>query len=113
MCDMTLHPKNVKDLALAPVAAGIDHNVQRLRGKSPEDIQYQLEIELDAVVDSKDPRARAEQVLAMAIRDVDLYGWDVAVTDDRSAIRLSGGSVSLDIALGASVMAFVGALSAA
>lgn len=103
------HPKNVKDLALAPVAAEIDHNLQRLRGKSREEIRYELELELDesAKVDSRG--ARAELVLALAVRNTDLHGWAVAITDDASAVRLTGGSVSLDIALGAGAMEFIGA----
>jgi hypothetical protein len=106
------HPKNVKDLALAPVAAEIDHNLQRLRGKSPEEIRYELELELDepAKVDSRD--SRAELVLALAVRNADLHGWTVTITDDASAVRLTGGSVSLDIALGAGATAFVGATPA-
>jgi hypothetical protein len=107
------HPKNVRDLALAPVAAEIDHNLQRLRGKSGDEIRYELELELDepAKVDSRD--ARAELVLALAVRGVDLRGWSTAITEDGSAVRLSGGSVSLDVALGTTVTAFVGQLAVA
>jgi hypothetical protein len=59
---MSLHPKSPKDLALAPVAAAIDAELQRLRERS----------------------------------------------DDGSAIRLSGESVSLQIAVGAAAQRFVG-----
>jgi hypothetical protein len=107
------HPKNVRDLALAPVAAEVDHNLQRLRGKSGDEIRYELELELDepAKVNSRD--TRAELVLALAVRGVDLRGWSAEITVDASAVRLSGGSVSLDIALGTSVTAFVGRLGVA
>jgi len=34
---MTLHPRNHRDLMLAPVAAEIDLNLQRMRDVSPRD----------------------------------------------------------------------------
>jgi hypothetical protein len=106
---MSLHPKTPKDLALAPVAAAIDANLERLRER-PDDaqIEYELTLELNEPAEVDDRDERAARVLAVALRDVDLHGWDANVTDDGSAIRLSGGSVSLDIALGAAVQRFVG-----
>ena len=53
---MTIHPKNQKDLMLAPVAAEIDRNLQRLRGGSPSDVLAELELELDRP--AMCPRAR-------------------------------------------------------
>jgi hypothetical protein len=44
---MTIHPKNQKDLMLAPVAVEIDRNLQRLRVDSPHDVRAELELELD------------------------------------------------------------------
>jgi hypothetical protein len=35
---MTLHPKARADMALAPVAAEIDLNLQRIRDRAPADI---------------------------------------------------------------------------
>lgn len=106
---MSLHPKTPKDLALAPVAAGIDANLQRLRERTDNAaIEYELTLELNEPTSTKDRDEHATRVLALALRDVDLHGWDAAVTDDGSAIRLSGGSVSLQIALGAAAQRFVG-----
>jgi hypothetical protein len=106
---MSLHPRTPKDLALAPVAARIDANVQRLRERPEEaQIEYELTLELNEPAETDDRDERAARVLAVALRGVDLHGWDAEVTDDGSAIQLSGGSVSLDIALGAAVQRFVG-----
>lgn len=60
---MTLHPKNPKDMALAPVAAEIDFNLQGLRDKRP--------------------------------------------TKDGCRLHMTGGSVSLDLGLGASIMEYI------
>jgi hypothetical protein len=106
---MGLHPRTAKDLALAPVAAGIDANLQRLRERADDrQIEYELTLELNEPAESDDRDERAARVLALALRDVDLHGWDATVTEDGSAIRLSGGSVSLQLALGAAAQRFVG-----
>jgi len=106
---MPLHPKTAKDLALAPVAAGIDANLERLRDRGDKaHIEYELTLELNEPASTDDRDERAARVLALALRDIDLHGWDAAVTDDGSAIKLSGGSVSLQIALGAATQRFVG-----
>jgi hypothetical protein len=106
---MSLHPKTPKDLALAPVAAGIDTNLQRLRDRHTDaEIEYELALELNEPVAAVDRAERATRVLAVALRDVDLHGWDAEVTEDGSAVRLRGGSVSVDIAVGAAVQRYVG-----
>ncbi len=106
---MSLHPKTPKDLALAPVAAGIDTNLQRLREcRGDSAIEYELALELNEPAAAGDRAERAMRVLAIALRDVDPHGWDASVTDDGSAVRLSGGSVSIDIAVGASVQRYIG-----
>src|SRR5215207_10339477 len=43
----SLHPRVPKDLALAPVAAEIDLNLQFLRDHAPEQIEYELDVTLD------------------------------------------------------------------
>jgi len=100
-------PKTPKDLALAPVAAQIDMNLRRLRERTPSEIDYEVSLELDkpAIPNTRD--MRSERVLMVALRDVDLHGWHAEMTPDLSAVRLSGGSVSLDIAVGAAVMQFI------
>jgi hypothetical protein len=106
---MSLTPKAPKDLALAPVAASIDLNLQRIRDCSPEDIERTLEIELNNAPIADDRDERAHRILSLALRDVDLHGWDASITDDGAAVRLIGGSVSLDISLSAAVLSFIDA----
>ena len=104
---MTLHPKNQRDLMLAPVAAAIDANLQRLRDRSPQDVVAELELELDRPAMCIERDERAELVLRQALRGVDLHGWSATVTDDGSRIHLDGGSVSLDLGLSAAVAGYI------
>lgn len=107
-------PKTPKDLALAPVAVAIDVNLRRLREqRSAERLEFELQLELNRppATDSRDERAA--RVLAVALRDVELHGWSAAITDDGAAVRLSGGSVSLDISLGARAQHFIEAVPVA
>lgn len=110
---MTLTPKTPKDLALAPVAVQIDRNLQRLRDLTDEEIHYELALALDKPEFEGTREERAERVLAVALRGVDTYGWDAEITEDGAAVRLTGGSVSLDISLGAAVRDYIEALVAA
>lgn len=104
---MTIHPKRQRDLLLAPVAAEIDLNLQRLRGRSAHDVGVVLELELDKRAMDVDRGERAELVLRQALRDVELHGWTAVITDDYSRIHLGGGSVSLDLGLSASVQQYL------
>ncbi len=111
---MSLHPKSPKDLALAPVAAAIDSNLRRLREqRTAAQIEYELALELNQPTAAVDRAERATRVLAVALRDVDLHGWAAELTDDGSAVRLAGGSVSVDLAVGASVQRYVGEVTVA
>jgi hypothetical protein len=103
---MTIAPKESKDLALAPVAAAIDLNLQRLRGKSPQEIDFELTLELNQPGGGTVEERRV-RVLQVALRDVDLHRWTAAITDDDSSLRLSGGSVSIDLGLGAPARAYI------
>jgi hypothetical protein len=103
-----LHPKVPKDLALAPLAAGIDLNLQRLRDRPPSEIGFEIALELDTEESpGATPQERAERVLQVALREVDLHHWDAAITDDFARLRLSGGSVSIDLGLSASLLAYI------
>jgi hypothetical protein len=104
---MTIAPREPKDLALAPVAAAIDMNLRRLRDRSPDQIDYELTLELNNPTMGDDADERAERVLRVALRDVDMHHWSAEITDDRSSVRLSGGSVSLDLGLGVSVLSYI------
>jgi hypothetical protein len=104
---MAIHPKEQKDLRLAPVAAEIDLNLQRIRGKSAHDVGAQLELELDKPAMRIDRDERIELVLRLALRDVDMHGWRAEITDDCSSVHLEGGSVTLDLGLGMDVMGYL------
>jgi hypothetical protein len=101
---MTIHPKRHKDLMLAPVAAEIDLNLQRMRDRSPERVEAELELEFDRPAMSDE---RARLVLNQALRDVDLHGWTAAITDDGCRVHLAGGSVSLDLGLSAGITSYI------
>lgn len=104
---MTIHPKNQKDLLLAPVAVEIDVNLQRMREGSPRDVEAELELELDRPAMSTQRDERAALVLRQALRNVDLHGWNAEVTADGSRIHLEGGSVSLDLGLSAGITRYI------
>lgn len=104
---MTIHPRQQKDLMLAPVAAEIDLNLQRLRDRSPRDVEAQLELELDTPAMSPDRDERAKLVLQQAMRNIETHGWSARITDDGSRLHLDGGSVSLDLGLSAGITQYI------
>ena len=98
-------PKVPQDLTLAPVAVSIDRNLALLRDqRTATGVLAALELELDTPERVGDPEERAARVLSVALRNVDLHGWVAEITPDNARLRISGGSVSLDLGLGASVM---------
>ena len=104
---MMMRPKTPTDLTLAPVAAAIDLNLQRLRDlPTPAAIRGELALELNTV-DAATREARTSQVLRVALRDVDLHGWHAEISDDGSRVHLSGGSVTLDIGLSAELQQYI------
>ena len=105
---MTLHPKVPRDIALAPVAAEIDLNLQRLRDKDLKTLDMELQLELNgpAMPDTRDKRA--EHVLRAAFRDVEARGWHGSITDDDCRLHLVGGSVTLDLGLGENIAQYIG-----
>lgn len=104
---MTLRPKVPTDMVLAPVAAEIDLNLQRLRDRSTSEIAYELALELNRPLVEDTREERATHVLRVALRDVELHGWHAEITDDGSRLHLSGGSVTLDLGLGSTVMSYI------
>jgi hypothetical protein len=104
---MSVHPKNQKDLMLAPVAVEIDRNLQRLRVGSPYEVLAELELELDRPAMYAGPDERAELVLRQALRDVDLHGWTATLSDDASRVHLDGGSVSIDLGLNPAITSYI------
>lgn len=104
---MTRHPKHTKDLMLAPVAADVDLNLQRMRDGSAREVTTQLALELDRPTMSADREERAGLVLRQALRNVELHGWTAAITDDGCRLSLQGGSVSLDLGLSAGITRYI------
>jgi hypothetical protein len=104
---MALHPKSPIDLALAPVAAAIDINLQRLRDRQPEEIDYELALELNLNTHGSTRADRARWVHESAIRFVDLHDWRTEITEDGDRLRLDGGSVTLDLGLSAALLSYI------
>jgi hypothetical protein len=104
---MALHPKAPRDIALAPVAAGVDLNLQYLRDKGLRELDTELQLELNAPPMPNTREQREAQVLRAAFRNVDLYGWKGAITQDACRLHLSGGSVTIDLGLGTGIMHYI------
>jgi hypothetical protein len=103
-----LLPKHPADLALAPVAAGIDHNLQQLRDLSPEDISYNIALTLDYIPFRDDVSERAECIRKRALLLIKrTYGWQAEVTPDHTRLRLSGGSTPIELALSPSIHEYI------
>jgi hypothetical protein len=92
---------------LAPVAVEIDLNLQRFRDLPPSKIDVQLQLELDRPPLPNTRENRRAHVLRAALRNVDLHHWTGEITDDGCRLRLSGGSVTLELGLSASIMSYI------
>ena len=46
---------------------------------------------------------RAARILDEALRGVELHDWDAEITDDAARLRLSGGSVAIELGLSPSI----------
>jgi hypothetical protein len=102
-----MKPRTSTDLTLAPVAAEIDLNLQRLRDKAGHDLAAELGLELNQESPAATREARATQILRVGLRDVNLHGWSAEITEDASRLHLSGGSVSLDVGLSAEILRYI------
>ena len=103
----TIPPKVPRDFLLAPVAAEIDLNLQRFRDLSPEELRFELDLELDRPEMRRTREERASRILQAALRHVDTHNWSAEITDDGARLRLSGGSVSLDLGLSAAILHYI------
>ena len=97
-------PRVPRDLLLAPVAAAIDVELQHLRGLTVAE----LGLELDSLERCTTRDARASCVLHAALKDVDTHSWWAEITDDGARLRVTGGSVSLDLGLSPALMRYIG-----
>jgi len=67
----------------------------------------ELGLELDSLEQCTTREARASVVLKAALRDVDTHNWWAEITDDGARLRLTGGSVSLDLGLSPSLIDYI------
>jgi len=104
---MSIPPKVPRDLALAPVAAEVDLNLQRFRDLPPDEIRAQLDLELDRPELRHTRDERAGRVLHAALRNVNMHHWAAEITQDGARLRLTGGSVTLDLGLSASLLHYI------
>jgi hypothetical protein len=104
---MTLRPKSPKDLLLAPVAAEIDLNLNALRDRSPGELGDALAIAFNVDRAGTDRAERATRILDEALRGVEMHHWDAEITDDAARLRLSGGSVSIELGLSPSIRSYI------
>ncbi len=104
---LSVLPREPRDLSLAPVAVKIDRNLQPLRDIRPDGILAYLELVLDRPETTGARHERVDRILEAALRNVELHGWKAEITGDGSRIRLTGGSVSLDIGLSATIVRFI------
>ena len=104
---MPLPPKVPRDLALAPVAAEVDLNLQRFRDVPLEKIRAQLDLELDRPELRGTRDERAARVLHAAVRNVNMHHWSAEITPDGARLRLTGGSVTLDLGLSATLLRYI------
>ena len=104
---MSVHPRRLQDLMLAPVAVSVDSNLRRLRDRSVDEILVELALELDRSGSAKERAGREQLVLDAATRWVDLHGWHAGLTEDATRLRLTDGSVTIDLGLSASIERFI------
>ena len=104
---MSLPPKVPRDLALAPVAVDVDLNLQRFRDLGQDEIRAELDLELDRPELRHTREERADRVLHAALRNVNMHNWSAQISADGARLRLSGGSVTLDLGLSASLLRYI------
>jgi hypothetical protein len=100
-------PKTPRDLMLAPVCVEIDANLQRFRDKQPAEINVQLQLELDRPPVPDNREQRSAHVLQAALRDVEMHQWTGEITSDACRLRVSGGSVTIDLGLSGTLMRYI------
>lgn len=104
---MPLHPRVPNDLMLAPVAVAVDQHLEEFRDRTPAEIVAYLELELDRPEADDSVEERSARILAAAVRNANMHDWSAVITDDHCRLRISGGSVTLDLGLSASINQFI------
>ena len=89
------------------MSAAIDLNLQRLRDQSPSEIDDDLAVELNVNTHASSRADRTRWVHESALRFVDLHDWQTQITEDGARLRLTGGSVTLDLGLSATLLRYI------
>ena len=93
---------------LAPVAAEIDLNLQRFRDLAPQELRFELDLELDRPELRHTREERASRILQAALRNVETCTTGAPRSPTTGArLRLTGGSVSLDLGLSAAILHYI------
>jgi hypothetical protein len=100
-------PHVPKDLSLAPVGVAIDSNLQQLRPLELAPLIELLELQFDRPALGLTEEERRSRVLAAALRDVNLHGWQASIPAVGAGVLIEGGSVSLELALSPTLLSFI------
>jgi hypothetical protein len=98
-----VRPHDITDLYLAPVVLAIDAELERLRGKSYDDILMYI-----ALSTNREPRPRAEKrqyFIEAVTKFIDLHGW--VVTCHPRGLRLSHDDHQIVLGLPPAVYAYL------
>ncbi len=100
------HPHSAADLALAPVLINIERNLAHVRDS--EDLEYSLALELNDDNGWYHSAAeRAERVRDLAIRNVDLHGWQVSPSPDLQGLVVEHSEYRVSVMLGKKLADYV------
>jgi hypothetical protein len=102
---MTIRPHDLTDLYLAPVALELDRRLERLTGKSIDEIVIWIALDTDRQPSSPEERP----VLAIRALEhlLDTHGWELRF--DHRGLRLSHGDHSLVLGIPDSLKAYLDA----
>ncbi|HEX6247604.1 MAG TPA: hypothetical protein VFZ64_07005 [Nocardioidaceae bacterium] len=98
----TVYPHSTSDLALAPVLIQLERNLEGLR--RADDLLHALGTDDAGPASSRD---RAEQVVRVAVRGVNLHGLAVAPTPDLNGLSVEHGEYRVSLMLGGRVTEYV------
>ncbi len=100
------HPHSAADLALAPVLINIERNLAQVRDSN--DLEYSLALALND--DGRwyhSAEERAARVRELAIRNVDLHGWQVTPTQDLAGLAVEHSGYRVSLMLGKKLASYV------
>jgi hypothetical protein len=93
------HPHSAADLALAPVLINIERNLAQVRDSG--DLEYALALALNDDNSWYHSAAeRADRLVQLATRNVDLHGWSVVPTPDFQGLAVQHSEYRVSVMLG-------------